>query len=180
MGEREASAGSGVVGVGVGGGCGVCGDERASSTALGYVLTLGISAILITGLLVGGGSYLEGERTAATTEGLRVHAERLAGAVGDADRLAAASSGGEVDVEIRLPNRVAGSTYAVSVVDAPDAGGRNRTALVFRAAAVEVSVRVPLSTRVGVAPAEGLPGGTVHVRYDGGGPLRVEFQRGDG
>lgn len=161
-----------------GGSGGLRSDERASSTALGYVLTLGISAVLITGLLVGGGSYLEGERTAATTEGLRVHAERLAGAVGDADRLAAASSGGEVEVEIRLPNRVAGSTYAVSVVDEPDTGGRNRTALVFRAEAVEVSVRVPLATRVGVAPAEGVPGGTVYVRYDGAGPLRVEFGRG--
>lgn len=162
-----------------GGSGGLRSDERAASTALGYVLTLGISTVLITGLLVGGGSYLEGERTHATTEGLRVHAERLAGAVGDADRLAAASSGGEVEVEIRLPDRVAGSTYTVSVVDAgPDAGGRNRTALVFRSPSAEVTVRVPLATRVGVAPAEGLPGGIVSVRYDGSGPLRVEFGRG--
>lgn len=155
-------------------------DERAASTALGYVLTLGISAVLITGLIVGGGSYLEGERARITTEELRVHGERLAGAVGDADRLAsAAAPGGRAGVRIGLPDRVAGSRYAVAVVDrGTTAGGRHRSALVLRADDAGVSVRIPIVTEVDLAAAGSLPGGEFRVDWDGSGPLRITAGEG--
>ena len=157
-------------------------DERAASTALGYVLTLGISAVLITGLIVGGGSYLEDERARVTTEELQVHGERLAGAVGDADRLAsAAASGGRAGVRIRLPDRVAGSRYAVTVVDrGVTAGGRNRSALVLRADDAGVSVRIPIVTEVDLAAVGPLSGGELHVGWEGSGPIRIDAERGRG
>lgn len=142
-------------------------DERAASTALGYVLTLGISAVLVTGLLVAGGSYLEDERARVTAEELRIHGERLAGAVGDADRLASAAPDGRAGVRIRLPERVAGSGYTVRAVDrGTTPRGRHRSDLLLRATATGASVRVPVVTAVDLAAGGGYSGGPLRVRYD--------------
>ncbi|MFC7068312.1 DUF7266 family protein [Halobaculum lipolyticum] len=150
-------------------------EERAQSTALGYVLALGISAILITGLITAGGTYVESQRDRVVGDELRLHGERLAAAVADADRLAAAAgAGGDVAVRIDLPDRVAGGGYVVAVEqDGTTPDGRYRSLLLFRATNDDTSLAVPVATRAEVATLDPVPGGTLVVRLDGAGTLRV-------
>jgi hypothetical protein len=100
-------------------------DDRAVSSALGYVLTLTITATLVSGLLIGGGQYVENERRQVTTQELNVLAERLAAGLSDADRLSQANAASvEVRVAVDLPRRAAGSHYTVEITDAPNASGQ--------------------------------------------------------
>lgn len=150
-------------------------EDRAQSTALGYVLALGISAILITGLITAGGTYVESQRDRVVGDELRLHGERLAGAVGDADRLtAAAGADGDVAVRVDLPDRVAGGGYVVAIQqDGTTPDGRYRSMLVLRARNDDTSFAVPVATRAEVATLDPVPGGTLVVGLDDTGTLRV-------
>lgn len=137
--------------------------DRGTATALSYVLTLGITAILISGLLVAAGGTVESQREATTAEALEVVGQQLASRLAAADRLAEA---GATDLEVRggYPDAIAGSTYTVTIDggDPPDP-----TAISLAATGVRVSVTVSVRTHTPVADAS-LAGGDVEVVLAGG------------
>lgn len=138
-------------------------DDRGVSTTLGYVLTLAITAVLMSGLLIAAGSFVSGQNERVTQTELDVVGQRLAADVETADRLAEAGGGGPnvtVAVGSRLPETVAGRTYRVAVNES----GRDR--LVLRASDPDVSVTVHVVTDVPVANAT-LGGGPVRVAFEG-------------
>lgn len=145
----------------------VRGTDRGVSVTVNYVLALAITALLISGLLIAGGDYLEGQRESVTRHQLGVTAEQLAGGIADADRLAA---GGErVSVEIGLPRTVAGSAYRIRVTevsDPPDQPGEY--ALLLTSPPVGTSVELTVRTSVPLAERT-VEGGTVVVRLHGDG-----------
>ncbi|MFB6102830.1 MAG: hypothetical protein ABEJ73_09720 [Haloplanus sp.] len=91
-------------------------DRRGTSTALGYVLSLGIAAILISGLIVAGGGLMEGQRNQAVRVELQVIGQTLAEEVTSAGRLADCPSC-ELSIQVDLPPRVAGQAYRIEVID---------------------------------------------------------------
>ncbi|WP_276258678.1 DUF7266 family protein [Haloglomus litoreum] len=91
-------------------------DERAVSTTLGYALTLGITTLLVSGLLIVGGTFIQDQREDATRTEYRVVGQRMAADIGAADRLlATASEGGSVRVERALPDQVVGESYRMGI-----------------------------------------------------------------
>lgn len=92
-------------------------NERAVSTTLSYVLTLSISAILVSGLLVASGSYIDDRREAVVEDELTVIGQQLAAGLERADRLFVAGepSSMTLRIEQNLPNKVTGSGYRVSL-----------------------------------------------------------------
>ena len=141
-------------------------DDRGVSTTLGYVLTLAITTVLVSGLLIAVGGFVSGQNERVTRSELDVVGQRLATDVEAADRLVEAGSadGGSnatVVVRSRLPERVAGRTYRVAVNES----GRGR--LVLSASDPDVSVEVSVVTDVAVANAT-LGGGPVRIAFDGG------------
>lgn len=91
-------------------------SDRAVSTTLGYALTLGISTLLITGLVIAGGDYIQNQREQAIRTELNVLGQQVASDVQAADRLREASGGsGAVTIRRDLPDRVAGATYSLKV-----------------------------------------------------------------
>ncbi len=138
------------------------GSDRGVSTTLGYVLTLTITVILVSGLMVAVGSFVTGQNERVTESELEVVGQRLASEVEAADRLAEAGGpGATVVVRSRLPENVAGRPYRVAV---------NRTgtdALVLSTEDPDVSVTVHVVTDHPVADTT-LGGGTVRVTFDGG------------
>jgi hypothetical protein len=91
-------------------------DERAVSTTLGYALTLGITTLLVSGLLIVGGTFIQDQREDATRTEYRVVGQRMAADVGAADRLlATASEGGSVRVERALPDKIVGESYRIGI-----------------------------------------------------------------
>ncbi|RDZ55111.1 hypothetical protein DEQ92_02915 [Haloferax sp. Atlit-6N] len=140
--------------------------DRGVSTALGYVLTLSITVVLISGLLVAAGGFVSDERERVTETELDVVGNRLAAGVESVDRIGAAPGESRVEATVRLPPRVAGTTYSIEVVS----GSPNE--LVLTSTDPEVTVRVPVSTETSLT-ASRVDGGDVTITYDPSSGLEV-------
>ena len=136
-------------------------DRRATSTALGYVLSLGIAAILVSGLIIAGGGLMEGQRDQSARIELQVIGQTVADDLASASRLADCESC-RVRLRIDVPSRVAGEAYRIRVVEV-DSPHIHRLALTTGRtnAAANVTVRTTLP----VAETT-VAGGALVVEYD--------------
>lgn len=139
------------------------GDDRAVSTTVSYVLTLSITALLVSGLLLAAGGLVDDQRERATRTELEVFGQRIADGVADADRLAATTDE-RVRVRVDLPERAAGTGYSVDVEPSADAAHPHE--LVLRSGGAETTVSVAIGTRAPLADAR-VSGGSVLIAYDG-------------
>jgi hypothetical protein len=139
--------------------------NRAVSTAVSYVLTLGITTLLVTGLLIAAGGVVDDRRETTTRNALEVTGQRLAANLMSADRLAETERVETVEVAVDLPTRIAGSGYRVTV------NGSSST-LVLQSEQIDATQRVQFvsSTPVETATVRGgglrivLSGGQLEVR----------------
>lgn len=144
-------------------------EERGVSTALGYSLTLGITAVLISGLLIAGGTLVSDQRDRIADEELSVTVEQLASGLNDADRLAQSTDGGVMQVQIWLPERIAGGAYTLELRNESDPSGQPARAT-LTATAQGANAQASLSLRTGVPVAN---------RTVIGGPLTVSHRDAD-
>lgn len=90
--------------------------DRGISTALNYVLVLGMVTILVTTLLGGFGGLVANQQESATRAQLEVIGNRVAADLGQVDTLANhAADNNTVSVRTDLPTRVVGSPYTITV-----------------------------------------------------------------
>ncbi|GAA0195121.1 DUF7266 family protein [Halobaculum roseum] len=134
--------------------------DRGTATTLSYVLTLGITALLISGLLVAAGGAVESQREDTTRETMEVVGQQLSSRLMAADRLVAAG-GSEVAVRGAYPGTVAGSTYSIAVEPGSPA------TIELTATGTRVSVTVAAPARTPVAETT-VSGGDVEIVYVGG------------
>ncbi len=141
-------------------------SDRGMSAALGYILTLSITTILISGLFITAGSVVDTQRQQATTQELTVHGERLAADLMTVDRLA--RTGSAVELERDLPVSVGGATYEIEIADEE---------IELRSNHVEDPVLVSFTADhdVSIAGSDSISGGTVVIESDGEG---VEVRNG--
>lgn len=140
--------------------------SRGVSTALGYVLNLGVATLLVTALLLSAGTLVEDQRDRAAETELDVVGERLASDLTAADRLARANEPTTVRIEADVPVRVAGSYYTVSVNES----GNDEIVLAADQSDVEVAVPFEATTAVGPSTVDG---GHLTVVYDPGNDTLV-------
>ncbi|MFB6071762.1 MAG: hypothetical protein ABEJ88_02220 [Halobacterium sp.] len=133
--------------------------SRGVSTTLGYVLNLGVAAILVTTLMLSAGTLVESQRDRATRTQLSVVGERVASDLESADYLARASDDGAVRYVVRIPARAVDSAYEVRV----NQSGTDH--VVLTASGPDVSVTVPFQTELPVE-ADTVDGGPFVVVYD--------------
>lgn len=136
-------------------------DRRATSTALGYVLSLGITAILVSGLIVAGGGLMESQRDQTARIELEVIGQTVADDLASAARLADCASC-ELQLRIDVPSRVAGESYLIEVVEV-DPPNYYRLALTTGRSNVAVTVSVRTSVPI---VETSVTGGTMLVEYD--------------
>jgi hypothetical protein len=136
--------------------------DRGLSITLNYAITLGITALLVVGLLLASGAFESAEREAVTEDRLRSIGERLAGEIEAVDRLNR-SAEGAIRSEVVLPAAVAGSPYRVQIT-ATD--GRGTVKLTATGPGVSVAVSFTSRTRVRDGT---VTGGPVVVRADAEG-----------
>jgi hypothetical protein len=145
--------------------------DRGVSTVLGYVLALGVITLLISGLFLAAGNFVENEHERVIRSELEVLGNRIAADIAAVDRLAlAAGPSGRAELETELPARVAGKSYTIStssVSGAPDVYFINMTAPDFE---TDVEVRVKSSTPL---VERDTSGGNVLVVFNG---THVEVQ----
>ena len=141
-------------------------DTRGVSTTIGYALTLAITTLLVTGLLVGIGGFVDDQRQRAIESELSVIGQQIAADVQAADRFAQA---GDTGFAIRrdVPNDVVGRSYRVSVVvdDAHDPP--LDTYLRLETSDPDIVVEVDLMVRTDISESS-FAGGSVSVTYDSG------------
>lgn len=142
--------------------------DRGQSVSINYTLSLMIVTLLMAGLFISMGGYLEDERTRATRSELDVLGNRIAADIAAADRLAETSSndaGAEVRVVTRIPEAVAGTEYYASI---SSSGGPDRWTVSIELVAPTVNVErtVTTTTRFEVVDSR-LSGGRYRVVYDG-------------
>ncbi|SEN94640.1 hypothetical protein SAMN05216388_1006128 [Halorientalis persicus] len=143
-------------------------DDRGVSTTLNYVLGLAIALILVTGLLLAGGTFVENQRDQSIETELEVLAEQVSSDVEMADRLVETTSDNEsVQVGRDLPARVAGSTYEVRF------DGGTDPQVVVRTTDPEIAVRVPVKTSTPIESSS-VSGGTIAVNYTASDELALE------
>lgn len=141
-------------------------DTRAVSTTLGYVLMLGISMLLITGLVTAAGTYVENQREQVVRSELTVIGEQLSADLAAVDRLARTWGTDREAVTRQLPSDVAGKTYTVEVVNPGPAGSGSYLALTTSDPEVTVTVMVDLELDTTIAGGS-VDGGAVEIVYDG-------------
>ncbi|WP_436900408.1 DUF7266 family protein [Halovenus halobia] len=133
--------------------------NRALSTALGYVLTLSITVILVSGLILAGGSFVEDQREEVIRTELDIIGEQVATHVNAADRLNQSGMGeSTVRIEQRFPARVVGSSYQIYLEeDGPQ--------LRLESSRPQIEVTVALTNTTALADSSA-SGGEIIVRYD--------------
>lgn len=139
--------------------------DRAVSTTLSYVLALGITGILISGLLVAGGGLVEDQRDRTLENELRVVGQQLAADLETADALVRSAPSGTVRLDRQLPPRVVGSSYVVEIAD--EDGDGDTEVIHLSTSNPDVTVSVSFATRTTVA-AESVSGGDVRIVYTDG------------
>ncbi|MES3518196.1 MAG: hypothetical protein PPP58_11075 [Natronomonas sp.] len=137
--------------------------RRAAAPVVGYVLTLGITTILITGLLIAGGGFLDTEREQTVESELQAIGQQVSADIATADRLARAGSDDSA-VQRQLPEQTVGGSYTIEI----HANG-GETFLELRSTAPSVTVEIGLSVDAGrLNDGAQATGGLVVAEFDAG------------
>ncbi|AXG09959.1 DUF7266 family protein [Haloplanus rubicundus] len=139
-------------------------DRRATSTALGYVLSLGIAAVLVSGLLVAGGGLMEDQRDQSARIELQVIGQTVADDLASAGRLSDCDSC-DVRLRIDVPSRVASESYLIDVVEVDGTAPSYRYRLALTTGRSNVAINVTVRTSVPVVETS-VTGGTMIAEYD--------------
>lgn len=138
--------------------------DRGVSTVVGYVLVLGITTLLISGLLVTTGGVVDNRQQSTARNALGVVGDRIAANLMAADRLA--ETGAEtVVVGASLPDRVAAGGYRIAV-------NSSASELVLEADRADTTVRVSFVASTDVADTQ-VTGGDVEVVLTAADELEV-------
>jgi hypothetical protein len=135
--------------------------DRGVSVTLNYVLALGISAILVTGLLIAGGGFVEDTRERVVYSEMTVIGNHIAGNLEQADRLVQASSGDTtVQINESFQRQVTGATYQVELNDS------GTPQVVVTADELDASVEINMTVQTDLDETTSVGGGTIAVVYD--------------
>ncbi|AGB15907.1 hypothetical protein Halru_1293 [Halovivax ruber XH-70] len=139
-------------------------DDRGVSIAVTHVLTVGITAILISGLLIAGSTLLETEQERSTESTLETIGERLAGEIAAVDQTTDGTD--SITVTTSHQRSVGGSGYTVSLTDKCGQYPLIDTSpcLVLEASATE-PVAIPLALEDDIDTTT-VDGGEIHVTRD--------------
>ncbi|WP_439025980.1 DUF7266 family protein [Haloarchaeobius sp. DT45] len=146
-------------------------DDRGVSIAVTHVLTIGITTILIAGLLVGAGGLLRDEKADAARDEMRTIGNRIAGDLASVDRAADGTSS-TMNVRTVHPSSVSGSSYTIHLKPGSACAVYSTPCLVLNATSTDTTVYVPFTTSEPVVESR-VTGGTFFVVYDGSA-IRLE------
>ena len=138
--------------------------ERGVSPVLGYVLTLGISTLLVSGLLIAAGGFVDTQRERTTESELQVIGQQVSADIAAADRLHRTDGATDVVIRRELPDSVVGSEYTVFVRSDDD--GPTDAYLRLTTVRPNVTVEVGVANETNVANSA-VGGGEIEISYDG-------------
>ena len=145
--------------------------DRGVSTVVGFVLILGVASLLVTGLLVATGDFVNNQRQETIRDEMEVLGQQIAADIAASDRMVRA--GGETTrIERPLPERITGVTYQITVTS-----GGGVTTIQLSTQNPSVSAEVSVRTMTPVASTTTVNGGDVAIVYDAAAN-QLEVQNG--
>lgn len=143
-------------------------DNRAVSVAVTHVLTVGITAILISGLLLGSSSLLETQQERSAENALTTIGERLGSEITSLNQ---SVTGGETaSINTSHQRQVAGSQYTVTLLNSGCSTYPlvdSSPCVVLESQGQDVTVAIPLSEEIEVDDGATVTGGGIEIVYDG-------------
>lgn len=92
-------------------------DRRGASFNVGYTITVGITAILIIGLISGVGTVMQDQQDRAVGHQVNVIGDQVASGVMATERLGSSGTETNASVTRDLPTEVVGTPYQVRLVE---------------------------------------------------------------
>jgi len=146
-------------------------DDRSVSTVLNYVLVLSISTVLVGGLLIAGGTFVEDNRERVIGAELKVIGQHVAGNVEQVDRYVNASEANVGDgpeaayINQSFQPQVTGSPYTIELKHDPPEDDPPR--LVVASEDPEIEAELPVTVHTNVTDgSEARGSGAISVYYD--------------
>ena len=135
-------------------------SNRAVTVTLNYILVLAITAVLVSGLLVAGGTFIENQRERVIEDEMSVIGSHIAGDIEQVDRMVRASNSTPDRAEINqsFQRTLTGTTYNIQLESNPD-----RVVLESNSPGVTVSRNVTVQTSIEESSAFG---GDTSVQYN--------------
>ncbi|PSP84067.1 hypothetical protein BRC96_06065 [Halobacteriales archaeon QS_6_64_34] len=135
-------------------------DTRAVSPAVTQALTIGVSTILITGLLLAGSSFTDTKRDNTVRQGLQDVGSGLASDLVRLDKFDTAGVADNISFSSEYPDRIAGEGYRVHLVE-----GADRATIHVNSTASNRRTQVRFRNDHPVCEST-VPGGQLTVAYD--------------
>lgn len=139
-------------------------NSRSVSVTLNYILVLSITSVLITGLIIAGGSFVEDQREQVIEGELRIIGNHLAGNMEQVDRYVRVNESNppsDAYINQTFSNDVTGSTYGVTLDKQGDT-----PQIVLNSTRPDISVRVNVTVKTSVDTDSFANGGSISVAYD--------------
>lgn len=143
------------------------GDTRAVSPAVTQALTIGISTILITGLLIGGSSFSNIKTDNTVRQGLQDVGSGVASDLVRLDQFDTDGVSGTVSFTSEYPDRVGGESYEIRLVP-----GAEFTKIYVNSSSSELGTAVRFENETAVCSATA-SGGQLAIAYDTGAECLV-------
>lgn len=121
-------------------------DTRAVSIAVTHGLTIAITAVLISGLLIGAGDVLQRQEQRVAEEQFDEIGSDMVSQVNSLDRLNETGDDVQVTVQPRYPEQVAGHTWNVEFAGSDQNPFGTEYALNITSDALDRTIQYPLNT----------------------------------
>ena len=136
-------------------------SDRSVSFVVNYVLVIAITAVLITGIIIAGGSFVEDQREQVIAGEMRIIGNHIAGNLEQVDRYARAGPTSEAYINQSFGTDVTGSTWSVELDERGDT-----SQVVVNSTRPEVSVRVNTTVQTDIDEDSYSDTGEISVAYD--------------
>lgn len=136
--------------------------DRGVSVVVSYVMVLGIVTLLMSGLFISMSGFVETQRERAIRSELQSIGNEIATDLTVIGRLAhTTTDAGTITVSPRLPERVAGTPYTITITQRDD----RQYELTLRSLDPEVVVTIHVRSPIPIQSVT-INGGTLELRYD--------------
>ena len=146
-------------------------DHRGVSITVSHVLTIAITAVLISGLIIAASGALTGQRERAARSQLDTVGQRLAFEVEQVDSLVTRGDAANATLDTDHSDWIVNSPYEVTLTEDDCNGAATCLVLTVRGFDTRTVVGVDVSASIEESTA---PGGDVRIVYDG--ELELEGQ----